>query len=315
MERAMTTWNGGGIPYGYQYDYHIKQLIPHPEEKKILKAIWNLAAQGEGAMSICNYLNAHHIPSRKGKNWTITMILGLLSPARLQFYLGYDKEGNEGNWEPLLDKTVYNKIIKHTKSQNQIKKRKERTKYLLSGIGLLKCGYCGGLAKAVVVVKPKKRVHYYLCTNRQTGGQSVCPNSKLVSMPLVDKLVLTDLKVQISKQNEIKKFIAKEKKLLAEKIETTKGMLKKLLDQHLNYEALTEKIIEFQKRIDELKTNIDNIIEPSLSNEKTKTIIKNIEEIKVFTNKLEIKYRFPINSSLSHIKIVEFPNETAQRTF
>lgn len=31
--RAMIKWSGGGIPYGYQYDYASKKLIQHPQEK------------------------------------------------------------------------------------------------------------------------------------------------------------------------------------------------------------------------------------------------------------------------------------------
>lgn len=47
------------------------------------------------------------------------MILGLLFPPRLKFYIGYDIEGNKGDWEALLDKDTYDKIMKHKTLQRK----------------------------------------------------------------------------------------------------------------------------------------------------------------------------------------------------
>ncbi|MEJ5352643.1 MAG: zinc ribbon domain-containing protein [Melioribacteraceae bacterium] len=240
------------------------------------------------------------------------MILGFLFPPRLKFYLGYDKEGNKGDWEALLDKDTYDKIMKH-QNITEKKERNPRSQYLLSGIGILKCGYCEGAAKAVLVTKPKnKRVLYYLCTNKQISGNSVCPESKAVSMPLIDKLVLTDIKVQYSKKTEILKLISKEKILIEKEIEAQKASLKKVLDKSTEYEQLTELLLGFKQRIDELKSTYNKIVEPSLSKNNRKTVMNNVEEIKLYNDRIEIKYLFPINNSLSHVKQIDFPkNETA----
>lgn len=58
-------------------------------------------------------------------------------------------------------------------------------------------------------------------------------------MPLIDKLVLTDIKVQYSRKTETLKFISKEKILIEKEIEAQKTSLKKVLDKSTEYEQLT----------------------------------------------------------------------------
>lgn len=35
--------------------------------------------------------------------------------------------------------------------------------------------------------------------------------------------------------------------------------------------------------------------------------MNNVEEIKLYNDRIEIKYRFPINNSLGHVDQIEFP--------
>lgn len=51
-------WNAGQIPYGYDYDKETQTLHPHPTESKIVRRIYESAAQLVSLTEIANTLNA-----------------------------------------------------------------------------------------------------------------------------------------------------------------------------------------------------------------------------------------------------------------
>lgn len=291
-------WIGGGIPYGYSYDHETKKLIINSDEAKIVKYIYQLASQDEGIKSITNLLNQQGAKTRYGKNWNITLVKGILF--RYKFYQGIGYDGTRGNWDTLIDDKTARIIARkffHTSSpKNKLITRQE---YLLSAIGILKCGYCGGSVKAVVVKKANNvKFHYYLCTNKQTGGVALCRDSKLVSMSLIDNLVLTDAKVKVSLSNKILTYIKQEKKLMNDKIKSMLLSTTKLS----NNDNIVNDLDLLQQQISQTKDKLNSITEPVSPKGRSKRnfILSNINAIKIYSDYLIIQYKYPIDNKLNH---------------
>ncbi|WP_158582916.1 recombinase family protein [Lysinibacillus yapensis] len=71
---------GGPVPFGFQVDDKTRKLVPHEEESKTVKDIYNLYVnEGWGLERIANYLNHNGTPSPKGKKWLKHQIRRVLS--------------------------------------------------------------------------------------------------------------------------------------------------------------------------------------------------------------------------------------------
>lgn len=300
-------WSGGGIPYGYSYDFSQRKLIINPLEAKIVKLIYKLAEGGEGIKAITNYLNQNKFKTRYAKKWNVTLVRGILY--RYKFYQGIGYDGTLGDWQPIIfNKPIYDQFrkINYPKNVEKI----NRNEYLLSGFGILKCGYCGGTVKAVVVPKKNsKKFYYYLCTNKQTGGKSLCPKSKLVRMDMVDNIVLLQIKLVTLNSTLIQKFIKRHNNLLNKQIQNLIADMQKNTLQ--NPHMVMEIINKYQGRISELKAQIVTY-QPIAHRGRSKRnfILSNISSIKIFNDKLVLKFLYPINSELNQEKEV-FYNEAA----
>lgn len=309
--KSTKKWSGGGIPYGYRFDPETKSLQINSDEAAILNRIFIAAANGEGSKYICNLLNSEKLQTRFGKKWNITLVSGILFPSRLQFYRGLDEDDLRGDWERLLTEQQYKSILKHKpqlvkRLMSDAPVRTPNENYLLSGLGILKCGYCSGTVKVVHVVKPNKtRFFYYLCTSRQTGGESLCKNSKLVNMESIDTIVLTELKVQTSRTAVIAKLIEKKKDQYNKLIQERANHLSKTLND-ANSPKFFAALEADQKIINELKKESDALISPTPLSGRTKqkSVIANIAKITLYVDKIEIEFKYPINDKLEFHKTI-----------
>ncbi len=300
----MNKWKGGGQPYGYQYDSINSKLLISPTEHKVLQNIFYWTVKGLGVSKIAYELNSHSILPRRGKHWTGTTISYILSPDRLKFYAGFDSEGKKADWDPLLTENQFEFLLKQKEervNKNRKLDRPERVRYLLSGLGILKCGCCGGSVKASVTKQKEKKVLYYYCTNRQTSGQSSCNESVLHRQEKIDNLVLDDLELKTSSEyfsnisnnldlfrsnhiHELENIFSKISSVFYEKIKIVPNDALKILENGLIYLKSKNEIANGMKM-------------PVSFNENSlqETLLENIEEIILFKNYLEIRYKFPIN--------------------
>lgn len=307
-------WKGGGIPFGYKYNENNFQLEVDPKEYSILIEIFTYATKGLGVNRIANELNAKRIPPRRGREWTSSTISYILSPARLKYYSGINKDDSPGDWPPILSPNEYEWLSK--KPEEPIKPIKIRepksNNYLLSGMGIFKCGYCGGNVKASVTGSGLKKSLYYYCSRRQNAGPASCKESRLHRQQLIDELVIADLMETTSKDifdfivgytDKLKASYKKEVVEIFKAIST--GFFK---DSQIDLDRAVEFIEMGYKKFSEIKTKSNNItlpVEIDLRNLK-KSVKDNIDEIILLNDEIEIIYFFPIAENLTQSKSIRF---------
>lgn len=299
----MEDWKGGGIPFGYHYDSKTKLLLVDPEESKILKIIFELFLKGQGVNLIANYLNERKFFVRRTRRWTSTTISNMLSANRLRFYRGFDDKGLLGSWSPLLNEEDYRTILtlrEKKKIRKDPHKKSSKEKYLLSGIGLLFCGYCGGRIKSSVTGSGASKKYYYYCSVRQTSGPFLCREAKLIPMKIVDDIVLSELKTILSKDilSQIENNIISYKSDLLHQIKK----LSTLYTEQLNEALLTNPMEAYPnykfgvKNIQEIWEEFVNISSPVNSSglNEQEFIKMNILKILLFNGKIIIEFKFPL---------------------
>lgn len=154
-------WNGGRIPYGYDYDKETKEFSVNKDEASIIRKIYELYEIYQSVIYISKYLNENKITTRAGKEWSGATVHSILTNI---FYLGsykynVHKEGSgyklkkESEWiivpdhhEPIVSTETFERI------QNTL--HKKRTYDIVEGqtfvrknihifAGLIRCGVCG----------------------------------------------------------------------------------------------------------------------------------------------------------------------------
>jgi site-specific DNA recombinase len=303
-------WSGGGIPYGYEYDYKRKRLVVKDEELKVLKKIFDLAIQGAGVKEIANTLNALGLKSRRGKKWSVTVVSALLLPARLKFYRGFDPSGAPGNWEAIISEEEYQKLLKLKDSKVTPPKVYNRENYLLTNIGILYCGYCGGTAKAVKVKKTRNLFLYYLCTQKQTRGSSQCPRSKSIPQEIIDNTVIKQIRYYTSSpmREKIIRYIEDYRNQLFDSLKNLPSMYQEaimnnnislLMDNHRRASDLISNTYE--------KYSDVALPTPPESEDKMQDIIlANINKIELLNEEIIITYKFPINQNMNFAERIKF---------
>ncbi len=286
----MIEWTGGGIPFGYRYNEGKKILEVDPREFRIISEIFVMASKGKGVNLIANEMNRKGLKPRRGNSWSNTTVGYLLSEDRLNFYLGYIGE-EKGNWKPLLNNTLYKLILSHKKDIT-IQQPVKRNKYLLPGLGVFKCGYCGGTIKSSITTTKNKKILYYTCKSRLTSGQSTCKHSVLHRQDIIDPLVMTDIRFH---QNQLKVVFPKFRKNLVEQISKVAN---KPADTLNEIKKQNEEVSELIKL---LSLSLPHSESVKSDKERIKLFIR---KILLYNDRLELEYNVPIDKNFSFIKII-----------
>lgn len=197
-------WNGGRIPFGYQYNKLTKEFAPDPQESKIVKRIYELYEREQSLIYVCRYLNEHGIFNRSGKEWTPTTISKIL---KNPFYIGHyrynvTKQGDNGykqrdesEWvifeehhPPIVDEILYNRI-QFLLQRNKRGGVAEGATYVRKNIhvfaGLVRCGSCGSNMSATLdrVRADGWRPSIYGCNKRRHNNVD-CQNKYISDIVL-----------------------------------------------------------------------------------------------------------------------------------
>ena len=201
-------WNGGRIPFGYNYDKEKRVFNPDETEAVTVNLIFELYQQIKSMTKVADYLREHNILNRNGKNFSSTSIGLILSN---MFYTGnyrynYRKQGdrgmvkNESEWviienhhpaiismEAFTKTTQIREINRKLMDEHMMRSNSE-TKYTHIFRGLLTC-VCGG--KMIPHLGKERKGGYrpseYACYNRAFGH--LCAN-KYVSDIYLGNFVL-----------------------------------------------------------------------------------------------------------------------------
>lgn len=291
-------WESGGIPYGYKYNNDKRILEINKKEADTLKIIFSMRKSGFGVNNIADQLNRNKHKTRFGRTFSNNTIYFILRPQRLDFYSGY-VDGEKGNWQPIITKAEAEKIKGMLSIRNKGRSRKHDRKYLLTKI--LRCGYCGSTCKSSNVHKANQIYRYYLCTNRQMHGVSQCPESKMLPMEVVEKAVITDIKIKWSKNlksifNDYKTFLEKD---LRKEIDKLKSLPTAEIAEH------TEIVLQKSRNLSELQfADVRFPNKPTI--QQTKNIIMmTTDKIELFRDRIIISYKYPIDKNFRREEIIK----------
>ena len=201
-------WNGGRVPYGYDYDKKGKQFSLNAKEADIVKKIYLLYDQYRSLIYVCRHLNNLGIKTRAGNEWNVPGVYKILtSPfytGAYQYNVHNDGKGNKknekGEWitienhhPAIVPKKDFDRIA-NALSSNRIGGVPKGQTYLRKNIhafsGLMRCGICGANMSASL-----DRTHadgwkpsIYTCRRRRENS-ALCSN-KMVSESSFGGLVI-----------------------------------------------------------------------------------------------------------------------------
>lgn len=201
-------WNGGRIPYGYNYDIETGVFSFNEPEKAVVEMIHNLYEEHRSLVNVARTLNDRHLYSRAGNQWSATTLLIIL---RNMFYCGdyqYNrlKEGNrqkqkdESEWITVPDhhpaiisreqKQRIISILDTQANQYKLHQRKRLTKHVHVFGGLVYCKMCQKLMSSSPGNITRDGWYYskYSCpTHKKSPAACPCPT---ISDPVIGEFVL-----------------------------------------------------------------------------------------------------------------------------
>lgn len=204
-------WNGGRIPYGYDYDPETSTFTVNPTEADVIYKIYDLYEKYSSLITVTKILNEMGLKTRAGVEWTPTTISKMLnSPWYIGVYrYNYHDEKLTGNtstaaikdekeWVLLEDHHPAIIDVPRFERVNAMlfanrRSNKGGNTYMRKNIhvfaGLLKCGECGGGMQASVdrVQPDGYRPSIYLCATRRSS--KTC-NNKYIKDGVVGNFVL-----------------------------------------------------------------------------------------------------------------------------
>lgn len=182
-------WNGGKVPFGYNYDKEARAFSICEDEAKIVIYIYDLYESIQSLVSTAKTLNEKGIRSRSGKPWNPTTVRTILTNP---FYAGtyrYNyRDESKGRTYSVKDEDEWVMVENHhpaivtRERQNHIaailqsKKRgsvgsgetyQRKNTHIFAG--LLKCGTCGSTMVSTVD-RPRSdgwRPSVYICARRR----------------------------------------------------------------------------------------------------------------------------------------------------
>jgi len=195
-------WNGGRVPFGYDYDYESKTFSINKQESEVVKLIHDKYEEMQSLVQEARYLNEHNFTTREGNEWSPVTLLIIL---RNIFYCGdyqYNtlKEGNrqkikdrsewiivENHHEAIISKEQKERIITKLESRRRLDKRIRETKNIHVFSSLLICSNCGKAMWAT----PTNRKNDWACSKYvcKSYARRISPKCKSVSDPIIGEFV------------------------------------------------------------------------------------------------------------------------------
>lgn len=228
-------WNGGRVPYGYNYDYETGIFTFNETEKEVVESMHGLYEEHRSLVYVARHLNDRQIFSRAGNLWSATTVLIIL---RNVFYCGdyqYNrlKEGDRqkkkaaSEWVTVKDhhpaiisrdrKERIISILDAQAGQYKIHQRKHSHRHVHVFGGLVHCGECQKLMSCTPgnVTRDGWAYSKYVCpTHRKHPASCPCP---IISDAIIGEFVFNYLLNMLNAQrgfSEISSVKQLQKRLL-----------------------------------------------------------------------------------------------------
>ena len=233
-------WNGGKVPFGYDWDKESKSFSINENEAMAVNQIYDLYEKEQSLLLVSRTLNERGFLTRRGRAWSPTTVSSILNN---KFYAGtyiYNKYGvdpdtgnvsrqiikDESEWVVVEDhhpaivgaerQARVSAILERNRRSNHRDGKKYVRKNTHIFAGLLYCAYCGGQMQATIdrARNDGYRPSIYACSRKRRFND--CGNkyiSDVVIGPFVLNYIANILKAQKSfgKTTSVDAF---EKKLL-----------------------------------------------------------------------------------------------------
>ncbi len=188
-------WNGGRVPYGYDWSKEDKKFSVNRPEAKVVTLIYSLYEQYQSVLYVTRYLNDAGLKTKADKAWSTTGVYKILTNP---FYKGAylynvhsdgratEKRG-EGEWiiveehhEPIVSDILFDRIqflLKRNKRGGVPEDKTYIKKNVHIFAGLVKCGTCGNTMTATLDKRRADgwRPSVYGCSKRRNDS-SACDN-------------------------------------------------------------------------------------------------------------------------------------------
>ncbi|NNM44530.1 recombinase family protein [Knoellia koreensis] len=179
--RTSGRYAGGQRPYGYvsapNPDGPGRVLVIEPTEAEVIREAARRVLDGETVYAVAHDLNAREIPSKSGKRWSRTVLLGVLTSDAILGRVTHRGEvvrGEDGLpaeiFEPILDGDSWHRLraLLVPAKGEEVRPQRRRAARLLSGV--IRCAACGS---PLYVRSDGKGIVSYVCSRKGDGG--VCP--------------------------------------------------------------------------------------------------------------------------------------------
>lgn len=250
------------------------KLVIDENEACIVRTIFELYCSGYGLKAVASRVNRLGMRGKKGKEFSITTVRGILTN---RAYIGMVKYAGEyfmGVHEPIIDKELWDKAQSLLASKNSYTKVIDY-QYLLSG--LIKCPICScGMLPSHSSRKTKdgtvRYTYYYVCGKYMNKGAGSCI-SKAVRAKEADTIVMEFLTKHLSSKawkdtilSEVRRKISADSKV-TENIKNLKAglqnlknkqtqLLLKYEDGNLEKDCLLRELANIKTEIKQIETQL-----------------------------------------------------------
>ena len=182
-------WNGGRIPYGYDYNKITREITPNENESRIVNIIFEKYSELRSLAKVASYLNGKLVKTRLEKDWHPTTLYVIITNV---FYIGtyrynYLVNSTRSNKRPesewviyenhhpaIVDKAIFDKcnqiLIDNAKTQKLNGLRRVQNHPHVFG-RILRCDKCG----STFTSSTSSKVGY---GRRWQYGRYLCPMTK-----------------------------------------------------------------------------------------------------------------------------------------
>ncbi len=283
--------------YGRPEIEHVTRVI-NEKEAKVVRQIFEWAAEGRAYQWMANELNRQGIKSSNGGTWTSSTItssskglsIGILNN---QLYIGIHRwNKTENTYHPqsgkkkvrvrnkdewmisdrpelrLVSDELWNKVKDRQKKQRKKSDEKKANTHKNARTGrppgrlfsgVLKCAECGG--NLIIVDK-----HNYRCGNAHRRGPAVCGNKQKVKYVDIEEILLSSIKAELFRPEAVEAFRKKAAAVLKER----------KADFEPNTRNITSELRTIERKLDNLVESLMG--NPALANSaKISTTISELE--------------------------------------
>jgi site-specific DNA recombinase len=208
---------------GYDYDASDKSIHVNREEAEIVKLIFQMYIEGQGATLIKNELNNLGYKSKKGNLWTQSTVIGIIrnekykgdillgktftvdpiSKRRLENLGEEDQFYIKDHHEPIVSEDVFEKaqeiLKRRSKDRSRMvstpgKREKFSRQYAFSCI--LECGFCGSnLSRRSWHSSSDHQKTVWQCVTGTKRGKQFCPDSKGIPERVIEEAFINSYKL------------------------------------------------------------------------------------------------------------------------